>query len=139
MIKYRAMKRNKGLTLIEVFIIVILVCILAAMAIPRLLTYFYEAKIAREKASVGSIRVGINNYYLQSVLKNRQPPYPLTLDMAANDYASPTNPLFTTVLASGVITREWRKLSNSQYQSEASGIIYTYDCLTGQFKESSTP
>ena len=123
--------RNKGFTLIEVIVIISIIGILSTVAVSRFVNFRNEANLAVEKQNVGSVRVGINYYYIESAVKGRTPLYPPVLDLASSTFSSSQNPLFTYVLAIPV-TQGWRKLSSTLYQGY-SGSIYFYDPNTGNF------
>lgn len=127
--------RRRGFTLPEVIVVILIISILAAMALPKFFSFREEAKNAVEKQEVGSIRVAITNYYIESILEKRTPLYPEALDSANLGYAAPDNPLFTNVLAPpGVTTGEWRKLSSTTYEGY-SGAVYTYNPEEGTFNQ----
>lgn len=110
---------------------ILVIIILTAIATPKFISLREEARNAVEKQEVSHIRVGINNYYIESILKNRNPLYPETLDSANVGYASSDNPLFTNVLAPQRVTSGgWRKLSSTAYEGY-SNTVYTYNPVTG--------
>ncbi len=53
------MKNNKGFTLIELVIVIVILGILAAVAIPKFTDLTDEAKISSEQGTVGAVRSGI--------------------------------------------------------------------------------
>jgi prepilin-type N-terminal cleavage/methylation domain-containing protein len=55
--------RKTGFTLIELVMVIVIIGILAAVAIPRFMDLRDEAKIARCQADVGAIRTGISGWY----------------------------------------------------------------------------
>lgn len=60
MIKH--LKSRTGFTLIELMIVVAIIGILAAIAIPNFLTFRLKAKISEAKSNLGSIRIGEEAY-----------------------------------------------------------------------------
>lgn len=56
---------SKGFTLIELMIVVAIIGILAAIAIPNFLTYQCKARQAEAKTNLGAIRVSQEAYYAE--------------------------------------------------------------------------
>jgi type IV pilus assembly protein PilE len=57
------MKFQKGFTLIELMIVVAIIAILAAVAIPNYSTYVTRGKLAEAATALSSLRVGFEQYY----------------------------------------------------------------------------
>ena len=59
------LKNNKGFTLIELMIVVAIIGILAAIAIPNFLNYQCKARQSEAKQSLGTIRTGQEAYWAE--------------------------------------------------------------------------
>lgn len=70
---------KKGFTLIELVIVLILLGILAAVAVPKFMNLQDEAKKSGVKGSVASVRSAINIYYANANLKGKTPVFPGTV------------------------------------------------------------
>jgi prepilin-type N-terminal cleavage/methylation domain-containing protein len=63
--------RMRGFTLIELLIVVAIIAILAAIAVPNFLEAQTRAKVSREKADMRSLTTAIESYYIDN---NQYPP-----------------------------------------------------------------
>ena len=61
----RALRSKKGFTLIELMIVVAIIGILAAVAIPNFLSMRYKAKTSEAKANLGAIRTCEEAYKIE--------------------------------------------------------------------------
>lgn len=68
---------QKGFTLVELVIIIVILGILAAVAIPKYQDITTEAKEAAARASLGSIRSGITIFYANQAVKTGTAIWPL--------------------------------------------------------------
>lgn len=136
------MSREKGFTLIEIVMVIILLGILAAVAIPRFIDMSGEAKKSSLKGSLGGVRGALSIAYANNAVRGHAG-YPLTtavLKSTMADGALPDNPyaaatqtakndVETTTAAKGVITgaaadMEWRySTSTGQFWSAISGGV----------------
>ncbi len=126
---------NKGFTLIELIMVIVVLGILTAIAVPKYQDLRDEAKKASEQGSVAAVRAGIHG----SFAKANPHVFPATLDAAVVGVCSPTNICFSTVLDQGAIqTSDWSKTSvagGGQYKGPdtLNNITYTYTPATGTF------
>ncbi len=114
------MFKKSGFTLIELVIIIVIIGILAAIAIPRYLDLQREARISAEQGTVGAVRAGIQIY----LGKNKMLPASLT-----------TATVFDVVLNE---TPDGWSGSDAGYTGPASGV-YAYDSTNGSFTCISEP
>lgn len=121
------MFNKRGFTLIELVMIVVILGILAAVAVPRYFDMQAQATQAAERGVVGGVRAGIMTFFAQ----NRA--YPATLDAAAVAACTTTNACFTTVLQQGAVTSDWTKLTATTYRGPTT-TVYTYTPATGDFQ-----
>jgi MSHA pilin protein MshA len=118
---------KKGFTLIELIMIIVVLGILAAVAVPKYVDLTTSANAAAESGVVGGVRAGILTYFAQYKA------YPATLDSATVAACASANICFNTVLQQGGITSAWTKASATTYTGPAA-TTYTYTAATGDFK-----
>ena len=69
------MKQN-GFSLIELLVVVAIIGILAAVAIPRYMTTVEKAEAAAEDAVIGSIMAGLETYAVEQLMDNGRRSWP---------------------------------------------------------------
>lgn len=118
------MFKRKGFTLIELVMVIVILGVLAAVAIPRYFSLQSEARLSAERGVVGGVRAGILTYHADQ-LRQGNDAYPTTLDSAAASSTSVSdNPFFDTVLAQGGITDgSWSKDSSGYYDGPYAGGV----------------
>src|SRR5687768_8381540 len=71
--KMRRLSRYHGFTLIELLIVVAIIAILAAIAVPNFLEAQTRSKVSRAKADIRAIGIGLEGYHVDT---SRYPPMP---------------------------------------------------------------
>jgi MSHA pilin protein MshA len=122
---------SKGFTLIELVIIILVLGILAATAIPKFFDLSAKARQAAEKGVVGGVRGGIAIAYTSNLV-NGSTTFPASLGGTAPGTASAVNPFFGNVLAPGVTDGTWT-LSGAVYTGPGGGT-YQYSAVSGTFQ-----
>ena len=123
-------KKDFGFTLIELIMVIVILGILAAVAVPKFVNLSGSAKQSAEQGVVGGVRAGIQTYMANDT--NHKFPDP-GLDSASNGNCTSANPCFTNVLAQGgITTSDWSK-SSLTYTGPNTGS-YTYNATSGEFK-----
>ena len=67
---------NRGFTLIELVIIMVILGVLAAVAVPRLGGSIDASEVAKEEAVIGNLRSAIEVYAMDKVVENSSKSYP---------------------------------------------------------------
>ena len=121
-------KKDFGFTLIELIMVIVILGILAAVAVPKFFNLSGNAKQSAEQGVVGGVRAGIQTY----MANDTNHAWPTALDSASNGNCATSNACFGTVLAQGGITSDWSK-SSLTYTGPNAGS-YTYNTTSGEFK-----
>lgn len=92
----RNLSNNRGFTLVELVIIIVILGILAAVAIPKYQSLTVEAKESAARSSLGGIRSGITIYYANAAVKTGTATWPpsdsLRLKGVVMEQIIPENP-----------------------------------------------
>ena len=146
---------NKGFTMIELLMVIMLVAILGAVALPQFLDFRTEGRVAATQSLVSSIRSGIKLQYSQQILRcaGTNGTWPTLTSVSSNNIADgsgscttsavtnsserrfidqtsiPANPFSGSAVVAGCTGGGWA----TQCQSAASNLGWCYDSGTGNF------
>ena len=131
-------KKTSGFTLIELIMVIVILGILAAVAIPRFFNLSTDANRAAREGVVGGIRAGIQTY-MAGESANTNHAWPTDLDgLGVATCGAGTAACFDDVLAQGgIVTTDWEKTDATGpiygYRYKPIDTSYTYNSANGQF------
>jgi len=117
------MKKNSGFSLVELMIVIVIIGVLAAVAVPIYSNNVMKAKMSEADAALGSIRTQLRVYYGENGA------YPL--------YTSSTAILSVAGIDidSGELTGKYFTDASYTYQSNADADSFTITCAAGDILE----
>ena len=117
------MKKNSGFSLVELMIVIVIIGVLAAVAVPIYSNNVMKAKMSEADASLGSIRTQLRLYY------GENGEYPT---LTAGSYVIDGNGTSGTQwhdIQEGELTGKY--FTDSSYTIESSTTAYTVTCAAG--------
>ena len=100
------MRNERGFTLIELILVIVVLAIMAAVAIPKFIDIRGDAKRAATQGALGGVRSAIGNYKATQIVKGLTPEIPalasLTDGTTVLDGTVPDNPYSTQATKNSV-------------------------------------
>jgi type II secretory pathway pseudopilin PulG len=84
--------RARGVTLIELIVMIVLLALLTGVAIPRYIDYTAQAKESSDRASISGIRVALCHTFVYNRVNNAGSGWVLTVSDIASTLAPPQLP-----------------------------------------------
>ena len=128
----------KGFTLIELIMVIVILGILAAVAVPQFYNIQNNAFNSSEQAVLGAVQAGIMTTQANTLATGGAAPgYPATLDAIAvfPTVCSNAAPCFVNVIGQGgVRDGAWRKTAATTWSHTGANVsTYTYVAATGLY------
>ena len=134
MISTLAKAKKAGFTLVELVIVIVVLGILSAVAIPRFFDFSTDAREAAAKGSLGGVRSAIANSYAASALPSNGgvATYPTLIELTTPGtvmaQALPDNPYDTTAPSNDV-----RDATGDATGTTSGAEAWAYNPATGEF------
>ena len=113
----RLLREERGFTLIELVMVIVVLGILAAVAIPKFTDLRSNARESAEDGVIGAVRGGIAAAHAESLMSAATNEWPSSLETSGE-----TTTVFESVLEQGVPTGAWLD-KQSPAPSQVSGSV----------------
>ena len=137
--KHKKMKSQKGFTMIELILVIAVLGILSAVALPSFYDFTASARASARDGVIGGVRSGVNMYRSNQLATGASPIVPATLDSAADGACNAANACFGGVMQDPINDGKWtRASSGASYTWDGDGdgtadMTCAFDSTTGSF------
>jgi len=142
MLNRRQVRSDKGFTLIELVIVMVVLAIMAGLAIPKFLDLRADAKKSAVNGALGGVRSAVANFHAKSIATNPDDttPYP-TCCLATDELLNgstvngkfPENPYSTDATKSDVSASTAAKGTVGCAATPVAGADWCYNTANGEF------
>lgn len=110
------MRKKKGFTLIELVMVIVILGILAAIAIPKFISLAENARRASCQGSLGALRTAISAYYAQQAVTTGSAAFPANISV------------LSTYMAEGAIPANVCNVTWNDYYCVTTGVLNDSAC-----------